>query len=120
MESLNSYKMERSDEIYARMILEILRIDLKRVFAWNFQYPKVIKNGVRAYVSGFIYEGYIEITYNPYVDLYWVSTFKDDGSISDKEEYIHLERLIDVIDMMIQGRDSCLERVMEWYRADID
>jgi hypothetical protein len=111
--------MDRTDEIYARMILDILRTDLKRVFAWNFQYPKVIKNGVRAFVSGFLYEGYIEITYNPYVDLYWVATFKDDGTINDKEEYIHLERLIDVIEMMIQGCDNHLERIMEWYKADM-
>lgn len=106
------------DEIIARFILDILRTDLKRVFAWNFQYPNVIKNGLRAYVSGFIYEGYIEITYNQSVDLYWVSTFKEDGSVNDKEEYVHLERLMDVIEMMVQGCDNHLERVMEWYGAD--
>lgn len=110
--------MNRNDEIYARMILDILRTNLRKLFAWNFQYPKVIKNGVRAYVAGFIYEGYIEITYNPFVDLYCVVTFKEDGSVSEKEEYIHLERLIEVVDIFVQGSDNNMERVIEWYAGN--
>lgn len=106
-----------NDEIMARFILDILRTDLKRVFSWGFQYPKVIQNGLRAYVAGFIYEGYIEIKYNRGTDLFEVYTFNDDGSVNDKVEDVYLDSLVDVIDRKVEYCENYDEKVKELYGA---
>lgn len=103
------------DEIMARFILDILRTDLKKVFSWAFQYPKVIQNGLRAYVAGFLYEGYIEIKYNGGKDLFEVYTFNDDGSIKDKVEDVYLDSLVEVIDRKVEYCENYDEKVGELY-----
>jgi hypothetical protein len=107
--------MDREDEIMARLILDILRTDLKRVFSWGFQCPKIIKGGLRAYVAGFLYEGYIDIKYNRGTDLFEVYTFNDDGSVKDKVEDIYLDSLVDVIDRKIEHCENYEERIKELY-----
>lgn len=107
--------MDREDEIMARLILDILRTDLKRVFSWGFQCPKIIKGGLRAYVAGFLYEGYIEVKYNRGKDLFEVSTFNDDGSIKDKVEDVYLDSLVDVIDKKVEYCENYDAKVGELY-----
>lgn len=107
--------MNREDEIMARFILDILRTDLKKVFSWGFQYPKIIKGGLRAYVAGFLYEGYIEVKYNRGKDLFEVSTFNDDGSVKDKIKGIYLDSLVDVIDRHVEHCVNYDEKVGEPY-----
>ena len=103
--------MNRDDEIMARFILDILRIDLKRVFSWGFQYPRIIKNGLRAYVAGFLYEGYIEIVYNYAKDLFEVRTFDDKGNIKDMVEDVYLDCLVNVIDNLVENCEDYERRV---------
>lgn len=103
--------MNREDEIMARFILDILRTDLKRVFSWGFQYPRVIQNGLRAYVAGFLYEGYIDIKYNRGTDLFEVYTFNDDGSVKDKIEDVYLDCLVNVIDNLVEHCEDYERRV---------
>ena len=94
--------MNREDEIMARFILDILRTDLKKVFSWGFQYPRIVKNGLRAYVAGFLYEGYIEIKYNRGKDLFEVYTFNEDGSVKDNVEDVYLDSLVNVVDDLVE------------------
>ena len=94
--------MDRDDEIMARFILEILRTDLKKVFSWGFQYPRIIKNGLRAYVAGILYEGYIEIVFNYAKDLFEVRIFDDKGNVKDVVEDVFLDCLVNVIDNLVE------------------
>lgn len=103
------------DEVMARFILAILRTDLKKVFSWGFQYPRIIKDGLRAYVAGFLYEGYIEIKYNGGKDLFEVSTFNDDGSVKDNVEDIYLDSLVNVVDGLVERCENYEQRVQELY-----
>lgn len=103
------------DEMMARYILVILRMDLKKVFSWGFQYPKVIENGLRAYVNGFIYQGYIEIKYIQGKDLFEVCTFNDDMSIKEKVEDIYFDSLVNVIDNLVEHCENYEERVFRTY-----
>lgn len=103
------------DEVMARFILAILRTDLKKVFSWGFQYPRIIKDGLRGYVAGFLYEGYIEIKYNGGKDLFEVCTFNDDGSIKDKVEDVYLDSLVDIIDRKVEYCENYDEKVGELY-----
>lgn len=107
--------MNREDEIMARFILDILRIDLKKVFSWGFQYPRIIKNGLRAYVAGFLYEGYIEIKYNGGKDLFEVCTFNDDGSVKDNVEDVYVDSLVNVVDSLVERCENYEQRVHELY-----
>ena len=107
--------MNREDEITARFILDILRTNLKKVFSWGFQYPRVIQNGLRAYVAGFLYEGYIEIKYNRGTDLFEVYTFNDDGSVKDKAVDVYLDSLVNVVDGLVERCENYEQRVHELY-----
>lgn len=107
--------MNREDEIMARFILDILRTDLKKVFSWGFQYPRIIKNGLRAYVAGFLYEGYIEIKYNRGKDLFEVYTFNEDGSVKDNVEDVYLDSLVNVVDDLVERCENYEQRVHELY-----
>jgi len=107
--------MNREDEIMARFILDILRTDLKKVFSWGFQYPRIIKNGLRAYVAGFLYEGYIEIKYNRGKDLFEVYTFNEDGSVKDNVEDVYLDSLVNVVDDLVERCENYEQRVQELY-----
>ena len=105
--------MNREDEMIARYILVILRMDLRKVFSWGFQYPKIIPNGLKAYVNGFIYAGYIEITYNAGNELFEVKTFNENGSIKDYIQGISFDKLISVIDNLVEYCDNYEEKVYE-------
>ncbi len=107
--------MDVSDEMMASDILAILRIDLEKVFSWGFQHPKVIKNGVRACVNGFIYQGDIEIKYNSDKDSFEVYIFNDDGTVKDKVEDVCLDSLIEAIDRKVEYCENYDMKVRELY-----
>ena len=100
-----------NDEIVARYILVLLRMDLKKVFSWGFQYPRIVSNGIRAYVNGFLYQGYIEITLNSGKDLFEVKTFNDDGTVKDRVEDIYFDKLVDTIDNLVEYCENYEEKV---------
>ena len=52
------------DNIIASYVLSILETDSMITCSWGFQDPQTIKNGLRFYVQGFLFKGYIEVIYN--------------------------------------------------------
>lgn len=99
----------------AEYIMRILKGRIFTVMSWGFHRPARIENGLRFRVQGYIHTGAVEVLYNEGSDLFDVRTLNEDGSVSQAEEGIYLDCLVDVIDGMVERTPDYKERVERDY-----
>lgn len=94
----------------ASYILSVLRTDLMVVFSWGFHSPKVIEDGLRFSVDGFLHRGMVEVIYQEGEDLFLVRIINTDGTLKEETDGIYVDGLIDFIDRKV-------ERAPEFYTS---
>lgn len=96
-------------------ILSIFRTQPVTVFSWGFHNATPTQNGIRFYTDGFLHKGLVEVSLNYGKDLFEVRLFNIDGSLQSLTEDIYCDKLVEVIDRLVERCQDYEERVSEEY-----
>lgn len=100
-------------------ILSILRAKSLIVFSWGFRnpHPTLINNmrGLRFTVNGLKHQGDVCVLYNAGSDYFEVRLMGKDNSVVREEKDISFDRLVDVIDGLVEKTENYKEDIVNFY-----
>lgn len=99
----------------ADYIFSILKYQPTILMSWGFQYPEVVKLGLRFRVNGFLHKGIVEILYNEGADLFDVYLINEDGTLKELIDGVYFDQLVDTIDDHVEMVENYNQRVNEEY-----
>lgn len=95
----------------ANYILEILKSNLMIVFAWGFNAPRALENGLSFRVNGFKYTGEVRIVYNEGKDLFEIHLPATGKVIPD----VYFDQLVEIIDEAIEKTADYEQKIKREY-----
>lgn len=99
---LNSQDMEK-----AKYILSILCFEVEKMMSWGFDEPRVIPDGIRFNVQGYVHKGKVEVIYNWGWDLYSVRLLSPKNELLKEIDMVYVDDLSELIDEKVEsGRHS--------------
>jgi hypothetical protein len=99
----------------AKYIYSILKTQLMVVWSWGFNSPMALTNGLQFKVQGFIFKGWVKITYNEGKDLFDISFLNYQMEITKKIEDVYFDMLVDVIDNEVEKVQNYENRIKQEY-----
>lgn len=115
MEKENSIESQNQEDFeMAQYIYSILSSQIFVMMSWGFENPVTIRNGMKFKVSGFKFQGDVEIVYNEGQDLF------DLAFINSKNERhtllsIYFDQLLEVVDDFVEKTENYKELVQQTY-----
>jgi hypothetical protein len=115
MEKENTIESQSQEDFeMAQYIYSILSSQIFVMMSWAFQNPKTIKTGMRFTVSGFKFQGNVEIVYNDGTDLFDV-TFINSKNERHTLSSIYFDQLLEVIDDFVEKTENYEELIQKTY-----
>lgn len=110
-QQLNEY-----DYGIANYILQILKLQIEKVWSWGTHDTETIKNGLQFKVQGFLMTGTAKITYDEGMDLFNIEFQPfDDTKPRIIKEGLFFDQLVSVIDENVEYCENYEELVNEEY-----
>lgn len=111
--NMNKDKIEltQEDMEMSGYILSILKCQKVYLMSWGFQYPEIIRLGLKFQVNGFKHKGWIQIKYDEGADLFDIYLIDTDASIKEMIEGVYFDELVDTIDLHVERVENYNERV---------
>jgi hypothetical protein len=106
--------METNKEM-AEYIYSILLSDRKVMWSWGFRKPTIVEGGLKFKVSGFIFKGWVQVTYNAGADLFDIKLITVTGVEKLSLDHVYFDELITVIDNYVERVDNYEDVVREKY-----
>ena len=115
MENNNSIESQSQEDFdMAQYIYSILSSQIFVMMSWGFENPETIRNGMKFQVSGFKFQGDVEIVYNEGQDLFDLAFIN-----SKNERHTHLgiyfDQLLQVVDDFVEKTENYKELVQQTY-----
>jgi hypothetical protein len=104
----------QEDFVMAKYIYSILSTQIFVIMSWAFENPVTIKTGMRFTVSGFKFQGNVEIVYNDGADLFDV-TFINSKNERHTLSSIYFDQLLEVIDDFVEKTENYEELIQKTY-----
>ena len=100
-------ELNQEDLEMAKYIVDILFYDKIKVMSWGFHNPRVIPDGIRFNVQGYVHTGVVEVIYNHGWDLFLVRLLSPNNELIKEIEMVYFDDLLDLIDEKVEsGRQS--------------
>ena len=99
----------------ANYIYSILKNQLSIIWSWGFNSPIALTNGLQFKVEGFIFKGWVKITYNSGKDLFDIFLLNYQMEVVKKIDGIYFDQLVMVIDSEVEMVNDYENRVKQEY-----
>lgn len=85
-----------------RYIVSILKQQPSIVMSWGYRYATAIENGLRFFVDGFLFRGWVAIVYDEGTDTFTVRFNDKKGTLKEELHDVYFDTLVDVIDRKVE------------------
>ena len=100
----------------ANYILQILKLQIEKVWSWGTHDCETIKNGLQFKVQGFLMTGTVKVIYDEGMDLFNIELQPSDDTKPGKTiEGLFLDQLVSVIDENVEYCENYEERINQEY-----
>lgn len=100
----------------ANYILQILKLQIEKVWSWGTHDCETIKNGLQFKVQGFLMTGTVKVIYDEGMDLFNIELQPSDDTKPGKTiEGLFFDQLVSVIDENVEYCENYEERINQEY-----
>ena len=100
----------------ANYILQILKLQIEKVWSWGTHDCETIKNGLQFKVQGFLMTGTVKVIYDEGMDLFNIELQPFDDTKPGKTiEGLFFDQLVSVIDENVEYCENYEEQINEEY-----
>ena len=104
---MNKRELNQEDMEMAKYIVDIVFSEKIIVMSCGIHKPRVIPDGIRFNVQGYVHTGMVEVIYNHGWDLFLVRLLSPNNELIKEIEMVYFDDLLDLIDEKVEsGRQS--------------